>query len=101
MTRPAFFSNSNIEDVTKIGNFIKEIRLKLNLTQEEVSSKTGFSVQTISKFENGHCGPRTYASVKIVNYVLDAADIDDEKAIELYSIFYREQKDFSDSIMDS
>lgn len=37
----------------KIGNFIKEIRKKNNLTQKEFADKLGVTFQAVSKWENG------------------------------------------------
>ena len=36
-----------------IGNKIKHLRLKLNLTQEGLAAKLGISAQSVSKWENG------------------------------------------------
>ena len=37
----------------KIGNFIKDIRKKNNLTQKELADKLGVTYQAVSKWENG------------------------------------------------
>lgn len=37
----------------KIGNFIKEIRKKNNLTQKDLADKLGVTYQAVSKWENG------------------------------------------------
>ena len=37
----------------KIGNLIKEIRKKNNLTQAEFAERYGVTYQTVSKWENG------------------------------------------------
>ena len=37
----------------KIGNFIKDIRRKNNLTQKELADKLGVTYQAVSKWENG------------------------------------------------
>lgn len=40
-------------DQEKIGNFIKELRKKSNLTQAEFANKYGVTYQAVSKWENG------------------------------------------------
>ena len=37
----------------KIGKFIKEIRIKNNLTQKDLAEKYGVTYQAVSKWENG------------------------------------------------
>jgi len=37
----------------KIGQLIKELRYKRGLTQEDVADKTGISVRSIQRIENG------------------------------------------------
>ena len=46
-------------DNISIGNQITYLRRQNNLTQEELAEKLGVSVQTISKWENGHTLPET------------------------------------------
>ena len=43
-----------------IGAKIKELRLLKGLTQEELADKTGLSVRTIQRIENGEVDPRTF-----------------------------------------
>lgn len=40
-------------DQEKVGKFIKEIRVKNNLTQKEFAEKLGVTFQAVSKWENG------------------------------------------------
>ena len=40
-------------DQEKIGKFIKEIRIKNNLTQKDLAEKYGVTYQAVSKWENG------------------------------------------------
>lgn len=40
-------------DQEKVGKFIKEIRIKNNLTQKEFADKLGVTFQAVSKWENG------------------------------------------------
>ena len=44
----------------KTGLFIKDLRLKKGLTQEELADKTDISVRTIQRIENGEVDPRLY-----------------------------------------
>ena len=44
------YCNSN---TFNIGNKIKELRLKRNITQEKMANYIGISAQAISKLENG------------------------------------------------
>lgn len=37
----------------KLGNQIKQTRIRKNITQEEMASRAGVSVQTISRLESG------------------------------------------------
>lgn len=54
-----------------LGPFAQSMRLSLGLTQNDISEGTGFSVQTISKFENGHSNPLSYSSREIIGYLCD------------------------------
>ena len=40
-------------DPDKVGKFIKELRKKNNLTQNELADKFGVTYQAVSKWENG------------------------------------------------
>ena len=55
-------------DNLKIGNYIKELRNKNNLTQKELALKLNISFQAVSKWENGETLPDTAI-------LLDLADI--------------------------
>ncbi|MCL2080641.1 MAG: helix-turn-helix transcriptional regulator [Oscillospiraceae bacterium] len=46
-------------DNIQIGNHITSLRKQKKLTQEELAEKLGISVQSISKWENGHALPET------------------------------------------
>ena len=43
--------------MSKIGNILKSLRIKENLTQDELAVKVGFSRSTISMYENGNRTP--------------------------------------------
>ena len=44
-------------DPDKVGKFIKELRKKNNLTQNELADKFGVTYQAVSKWENGKSIP--------------------------------------------
>ena len=47
-------------DTERIGKFIREIRTKNGLTQQELADKLGVSFQAVSKWERGICLPDIY-----------------------------------------
>ena len=51
-----------VEIVAMLGRRFKDYRIGSDLTQQEVSDKSGVSVITIRKFENGHLGNITLGS---------------------------------------
>ena len=59
----------------KVGNFIKEIRIKNNLTQAELADKLGVTYQAVSKWENGKNVPDIATMKEISN--LFNVDIDE------------------------
>lgn len=44
-------------DQEKVGNFIRECRLKKNLSQTDLANKLGITNKAVSKWENGRCMP--------------------------------------------
>ena len=52
-------------DNIKIGNFIKELRLEKNWSQEELASKLYISRQSVSKWENGQTAPSMSIMIKL------------------------------------
>lgn len=56
-------------DNLKIGNHITFLRKQNKLTQEELAEKLGTSVQSISKWENGHALPET-ATLPLLSQLL-------------------------------
>ncbi len=48
-----------------IGQQIKEERIKKGFTQEDLADKTGISVRTIQRIENGEVAPRAYSILSI------------------------------------
>lgn len=48
-----FYQYSAPEIVNRLGRIYKDYRMRANLTQKEVADKTGLTITTIHKFENG------------------------------------------------
>ena len=57
-------------DQEKIGNFIKEIRKKNNLTQKDLADKYNVTYQAVSKWENGKNMPDIWIYVKFLDTIL-------------------------------
>ncbi len=49
----------------QIGNLIREIRLAINLTQEQFAGQLGVTCSTINRWENGRSKPSPLAIQKI------------------------------------
>ena len=68
-----FKEYSAVEIIQLFGARFKEYRLRLNLTQKEVAERSGLSVLTINKFENGTIGKMSFATfialIKAIGYV--------------------------------
>lgn len=47
---------------------IKNIRIKLFLTQEELAEKLGFSFASVNRWEKGHFEPTMKAKKKIIDF---------------------------------
>jgi len=61
-------------DIKKVGDFIKDIREKSDLTQSKLADMVGTSSKTISKWENGHGFPDVIYQMelcKILNITLE------------------------------
>lgn len=54
---------------------LKDLRIKKNLTQEELSKKSGISIKSISRYELGETIPR---SEKYYERLADALDVDSD-----------------------
>lgn len=76
------------------GEFIQHIRKVLGLTQQEVAEGCGFSVVSVSKFENGRCNRNSVAPACISNYILEQAEISVDEALEAYRGFCEDGKPF-------
>ncbi len=42
-----------LEYISELGNRVKEYRVKLGISQKDLENKTGISIRTISRFEQG------------------------------------------------
>ena len=48
------------------GRLIRELRVKLDMTQEEFAHSLGITVSTVNRWENGHSEPSKLARASIV-----------------------------------
>ncbi len=51
---------------TAIGRRIRDLRTKLDMTQEEFAHALGITVSTVNRWENGHSEPSKLARASIV-----------------------------------
>jgi transcriptional regulator with XRE-family HTH domain len=58
----------------KIGDLIKQLRVKKGMTQEELASKTDISIRTIQRIESGEVDPRAFT----LQSIAAALDVDFE-----------------------
>jgi transcriptional regulator with XRE-family HTH domain len=64
-----------------LGPFIRDLRVEIGVTQQQLSSEIGFSVQTISKFENGGSSISKISSRYIVDYILQESGLSMEEVL--------------------
>jgi putative transcriptional regulator len=64
-----------------IRNKVAELRLKANITQEEMGEKVGVSRQTIIAIEKGNYTPSVLLALKI-------ADFFNKKVEDIFFVFY-------------
>ncbi len=50
----------------KTGAMVRQLRLKLGMTQEEFAHALGITVSTVNRWENGHSEPSKLARASIV-----------------------------------
>ena len=62
-------------DNLKIGNYIKELRNKNNLTQNELAEKLNISFQAVSKWEVGETLPDTMILLDLANALNTSVDL--------------------------
>ena len=55
-------------DQVKIGSFLKELRKKKELTQEQLAEKFGVSSRSVSRWENGNTMPELGILVELADY---------------------------------
>jgi DNA-binding transcriptional regulator YiaG len=55
-----------MDDMKTTGSRIRELRLKLDMTQEEFAHSLGITVSTVNRWENGHSEPSKLARASIV-----------------------------------
>ena len=71
--------------VDNVGAFLKAVREGLQMTQHEVSDETGFTIQTISKIENGRTPSLRAVSLhELAAYYRDVCDISENEFIDLF-----------------
>ena len=68
-----FKEYSAVEIIQLLGTQFREYRLRLNMTQKDVSEHSGISILTINKFENGTIGKMSFATfialIKAIGYI--------------------------------
>ena len=68
-----FKEYSAVEIIQLLGTQFREYRLRLNMTQKDVSERSGISILTINKFENGTIGKMSFATfialIKAIGYI--------------------------------
>ena len=62
---------------------IRELRLKLDMTQEEFAHALGITVSTVNRWENGHSEPSKLARASIVGLAEKRGVIIDAGSLEL------------------
>ena len=70
-------------DDNKTGMRIRELRLKLDMTQEEFAHALGITVSTVNRWENGHSEPSKLARASIVGLAEKRGVIIDAGSLEL------------------
>nr|WP_319571653.1 helix-turn-helix domain-containing protein [uncultured Draconibacterium sp.] len=78
----------------KIGEFIKEQRVRKGYTQEELASRIDISVRTIQRIEKGEVDPRSYT----LQAISDVLDIEFEKLISFGNKDIQPDKPKNDSL---
>ena len=68
-----FKEYSAVEIIQLLGAQFREYRLRLNMTQKDVSERAEISILTINKFENGTIGKMSFATfialIRAIGYI--------------------------------
>jgi transcriptional regulator with XRE-family HTH domain len=79
-----------MEKYSRIGKFLKEHRIKLNLSQSELAKKLGITEGSISNYELGKCEPPKKIRKKLVRLLKLSYDDKNKLRVEVYEDTYRE-----------
>lgn len=75
-----------------VGPFLQTMRMAYDITQQELSEATGYSVQTISRIENGKANPMGVAGRDIFRYLLETSGNDQTEILQEFDIFCTNMK---------
>lgn len=70
-----------------LGAFICSMRMAYELTQQDVSDATGYSIQTISRIENDKVNPMGIAGRDIFSYLVDQSGNALDEILQEFSLF--------------
>ena len=56
----------DVSEKTPFSQMLKQIRTELGLTMEEVAQRSGYTVPSISRWENGERVPKIEVAVKVL-----------------------------------
>lgn len=75
-----------------VGPFLQTMRMAYDITQQELSEATGYSVQTISRIENGKANPTGIAGRDIFRYLLDTSGNTQNEILQEFENFCMNMK---------
>lgn len=70
-----------------LGDFLRVMREAYELTQQDVSDATGYSIQTISRLENNKGNPMGIAGRDIFSYLVDQSGNTLDEILQEFSLF--------------
>lgn len=70
-----------------LGAFICSMRMAYELTQQDLSEATGYSIQTISRIENDKANPMGVAGRDIFSYLVDQSGNTLDEILQEFSLF--------------
>lgn len=76
-------------DAKELGNRIQILRKEKGMTQEELAEKTGLSVRTVQRIENGEVDPRSYT----LHQIAEALGVDITDLTKITTVEYRKPSD--------